>query len=136
MKHCFCLNKHIVMLIITGLLLATLTSFPSSLMAQNKVTITGTILDGKTNTPMPDVSVIVKGTGEGTKTGSNGEYSIKAKTGDIIVFSFSGYVTHEEKVGSQAIINYTLAVSNSNLDEVVVIGYGTTKRRDLTGSVS
>src|SRR6266700_4030782 len=122
MRHCFCQNKHNIMLIITGLLFTILTSFPSYLMAQNKVTITGTILDGKTKAPLPDVTIVVKGTGDGTKTGANGEYSIKAKPGDILVFSFTGFVTHEEKVGAQTNINYSLEPSNSNLDEVVVIG--------------
>src|SRR5215471_790485 len=135
MKHCFCQRKHSIMLI-TGLLFTILSLFPTYLMAQNRVTISGTILDGRTKTPMPDVTVLNRGTGEGTKTGANGEYSIKAKTGDIIAFSFAGYVTHEEKVGSLGTINYTLAPSNSNLDEVVVIGYGTAKRKDLTGAVS
>lgn len=123
-------------MLISGLLFAILTSIPSSLMAQNKKTVTGTIQDGRTNTPMQDVSVIIKGTGEGTKTGSNGEYSISAGSEDVLVFSFAGYVSHEEKVGNRAAINYTLEVSTSNLDEVVVIGYGTSKRKDLTGAVS
>src|SRR5215471_2988583 len=135
MKHCFCQRKHSIMLI-TGLLFTILSLFPTYLMAQNRVTISGTILDGRTKTPMPDVTVLNRGTGEGTKTGANGEYSIKAKTGDIIAFSFAGYITHEEKVSAQGTINYTLAPSNSNLDEVVVIGYGTAKRKDLTGAVS
>src|SRR5262249_11846812 len=73
---------------------------------------------------------------KGTKTGPNGEYSIAAKSSDVIVFSYLGYVTHEVKVGDQTTINFTLEVGTSNLDEVVVVGYGTTKRKDLTGSVA
>jgi len=85
---------------------------------------------------MPGVSVVVKGTGKGTETGTNGEYSITAKPGDVIVFSFTGYESHEERVGNETTINYTLQESSSKLNDVVVIGYGTTKRKDLTGSVA
>src|SRR5437763_17041580 len=84
-----------------GLLLAILLSTSSSVIAQNSHTIKGVILNGRTSSPLPDVSVTVKGTGSGTQTGANGEYSIAAKPGDVIVFSFTGYESHEEKVGNQ-----------------------------------
>lgn len=119
-----------------GLLLAILLSTPFSLIAQNSQTIKGIIVDGRNNSPLPGVSVIVKGTGNGTQTGPNGEYSIIAKPGDVIAFSFAGYEPHEEKVGNQTTINFTLKESVSRLDEVVVIGYGTSKRKDLTGAVA
>lgn len=119
-----------------GLFIAILISSPSNSIAQNLQNVKGTILDGRTNAPLADVSVVVKGTGVGTKTGPTGEYTIKAKPGDVIVFSFAGYETHEITVRNQTTINYTLKESSSKLEEVVVIGYGTSKRKDLTGAVS
>lgn len=120
-----------------ALSLLVLISFnPSILLAQDQKTIRGTITDGQTNKPMQDVTVFVKGGKSGVTTGANGEYSIQAKPGDILIFSFTGYTSHEVKVGSQTTINYTMALSTSKLDEVVVIGYGTSKRKDLTGAVS
>jgi TonB-linked SusC/RagA family outer membrane protein len=106
------------------------------LLAQNQLAIKGIILDGQTNQPLPDVSVTIKGTGIGTKTGADGSYAINAKPGDVIVFSFAGYEPYEVKVQNQTAINHTLEVSTSKLEEVVVIGYGTAKRKDLTGAVS
>jgi TonB-dependent starch-binding outer membrane protein SusC len=119
-----------------GLLMVILISSPLLLLAQGLQNITGTILDGRTNTPLPDVSVVVKGKGTGAKTGPNGEYTIKAKPGDVLAFSFAGYETYEVTVRNQTTINYTLKEGTSKLDEVVVIGYGTSKRKDLTGSVA
>src|SRR5262245_29549048 len=116
-------------------LLAILTT-PIYLFSQNAQTIRGVITSGQTNAPLPDVSVTVKGTFKGTTTGANGEYSITATSADILVFSYSGFTTHEEKIGGRTTINFTLEVSNSKLDEVVVVGYGTSKRKDLTGAVS
>jgi TonB-linked SusC/RagA family outer membrane protein len=118
------------------LFFAVLTTLPRCLFAQESKTVKGTILNGQNNLPLADVNVVIKGTGNGTRTGSNGEYSIAAKSSDVIVFSFLGYVPHEVQVGDQTTIDFTLEISNSNLDEVVVIGYGTAKRRDLTGAVS
>jgi len=118
------------------LLFAMIIIFPVSLVAQAVQSVTGIILDGRTNNPMPDVSVVVKGSGTGAKTGSKGEFVIRAKKGDVIVFSFSGYETHELTLQDQTTISYTLKENTSNLDEVVVIGYGTARRKDLTGSVA
>ena len=118
------------------LLIAILLVSPNILLAQNQPTIKGIVLDKQNNKPLSDVSVIVKGSGNGTKTGTSGEYSINAKPSDIIEFSFAGYATHQVKVGEQTTININLEVTNSNLDEVVVIGYGTSKRKDLTGAIS
>ncbi len=88
-----------------ALLLAILISAPFSLIAQNLQSIIGTILDGRTNSPLPDVR---KSTGNGAKTGPNGEFSIKAKRGDVLVFSFAGYETQQVTVQNQSTINYTL----------------------------
>ena len=129
-------RAHLLVPLSVGLLIAILISSPSNLTAQNLQNVKGTILDGRNNTPLADVSVVVKGTGIGAKTGATGEYTVKAKPGDVITFSFAGYETYEVTVRNQTTINYTLKESASKLDEVVVIGYGTSKRKDLTGAVS
>lgn len=131
----FCRTRFVVplrvALLFSILLFSAINSF-----SQVQTIIKGKILDGRNNTPLADVNVVVKGTGSGAKTNASGEYSIKAATGDVIVFSFSGYETHEVTVQKQTVINYTLKENTSKLDEVVVIGYGTAKRKDLTGAVS
>ena len=101
-------------------------------MAQD-TNITGTVLadDG----PLPGASVVVKGTTRGVSTDFDGNYTIEAGPDDILQFSYIGYTTKEVKVGSQTQINVVLEAGNE-LDEVVVIGYGTTTKSDLTGSVS
>lgn len=116
--------------------LALLLLAPSTLLAQDQLSIKGTILDGQNKQPLANVSVTIKGNKNGTTTAADGTYAINAKPGNIIVFSFSGYDKHEEKVGNATVINFTLQVSTSKMDEVVVIGYGTAKRKDLTGAIS
>ncbi|GAA4749883.1 SusC/RagA family TonB-linked outer membrane protein [Flavisolibacter ginsenosidimutans] len=107
---------------------------PTTLFAQN--TIKGVITDGRTNTPLAGVNVTVKGAGKGTQTNAAGEYTISARSSDVLQFSYAGYETHEVPVQNQTNINYTLKESTSKLDEVVVVGYGTTRRKDLTGAVA
>lgn len=106
-----------------------------SLSAQNQNLIRGTVNDVLTGIPLPDVSVVVKGTSKGTVTNQNGEYNINAGNGDVLVFSIVGYETKEETVGSQSVITVALKKGTSKLDEVVVIGYGTQRKSDLTGAV-
>jgi len=136
MKNCCWDGKNITKRLFATFLFAFLISAPAYLMAQTTVTITGTVLDGRTNNPIADVNVAVKGSKSGTRTGSKGEYSITAKQGEILVFSYAGYEQHEVTVTNQTTIDFTIMPSSSNLDEVVVIGYGTSKRKDLTGAVS
>src|SRR5438067_2458596 len=92
----------------------------TGLRAQDLKSISGTILNGRTNAPMPDVTVVVKGSKTGATTAANGLYTIRAKPGDVLVFSYAGYETHEETVpGSGTTVNYTLREGPSKLDEVV-----------------
>ena len=99
----------------------------------NAQTIKGTVsADGE---PLPGASVSVKGTSEGVSTDFDGNYSINAKSGSTLVFSYVGFSTKEVIVGNQKTINVTLA-ADTKLDEVVVIGYGSQRKSDLTGSVS
>jgi TonB-linked SusC/RagA family outer membrane protein len=87
--------------------------------------------------PIPGVNIIVKGTTLGTTTDANGEYSINV--GDeskVLIFSFIGYISQEVPVNNQSVINISLEPDLKMLEEVVVVGYGTLQKRDLTGAVS
>lgn len=108
---------------------------PSELMQQKAVS--GIVTDSKTNTPLTGVNVVVKGTTTGTFTDSNGKYFINlTETNATLVLSFIGYLTQDISVSSGSTINVTLVEDARVLDEVVVIGYGTVKKKDLTGSVA
>ncbi|XRE44025.1 Outer membrane TonB-dependent transporter, utilization system for glycans and polysaccharides (PUL), SusC family [Tenacibaculum discolor] len=95
-------------------------------------TISGTVSDE--TGPLPGVTVLKKGTTQGTETDFDGNYSIKAKTGDILVFSFVGMKKTERSVGTSNQINIQMVTDNL-LEEVVVVAYGTQKREAITGSV-
>ncbi len=97
-------------------------------------TITGTVTDPN-SLPLPGVYVIIKGQEKGTTTDFNGNYSIEATQGDILQFSYVGFSTQEATVGSSATINIVLQQS-TQLDEVVVVGYGTQKKVNATGAVA
>ena len=86
------------------------------------VTVTGTVTEEGTKTPLAGVSVIIKNTKKGTTTDAKGYYSIKAYTDDKLVFSFVGYQNFERKIGRDSVINVSLKVSNEVLKEVVVTG--------------
>ncbi|RYZ59389.1 MAG: SusC/RagA family protein, partial [Chitinophagaceae bacterium] len=104
------------------------------LMAQT--TITGRVTD-ETQNPLSGVSVVVKGTNNGTTTDANGNFSISAGANSTLVFSYVGYGTIEQRVGTNTTVNLSLVPSaQSNLNEIVVIGYGTAAKRDLTGSIT
>jgi len=107
--------------------------FSVSVFAQNVVT--GKVTSSDDGAPLPGVSVLIKGTTKGTATDTDGVFSIAASSGDVLVFSFIGYAAQEASVGSQTSINIILAPDLQELAEVVVVGYGTVKKTDLTGSV-
>lgn len=102
--------------------------------AQSRV-ITGVVKDGSGST-LPGVSVFVKGTTTGTSTDADGVFSISADQKDILVFSFIGYGTEEIVVADQTTLNVLLVEDIQTLNEVVVIGYGEAKRKDVTGAIS
>jgi hypothetical protein len=98
--------------------------------------VTGKITDEK-GEGMPGVNVVVKGTSNGTVTDAAGDYSLDVPGPEsILVFSSIGYATQEVAVGTQGVINVSLAVDIKTLSVIVVVGYGTVKKSDLTGSVS
>lgn len=107
-----------------------------NLIAQNEKTITGSITSSKDGLTLPSVNVVVKGTSRSANADFDGNYSIKANSGEVLVFSYIGFVAQQITVGNQDKINVTLKEDVNKLDEVVVIGYGTQKKSDLSGAVS
>jgi TonB-linked SusC/RagA family outer membrane protein len=99
------------------------------------VTIRGRVTD-ENGEAIPGVTVSVSGTTIGTATDLNGDYSLTVPEGSTLVFSFIGFVSQSVAIGDQSVIDVTLVEEISSLDEVVVVGYGSVKKSDLTGSVS
>jgi len=99
------------------------------------ITIKGTVTDEKGG-KLPGVSIVIKGTTRGTNTNSNGEYSIAIPDNKAtLVFSFVGYKSQEITIGALSKIDVTMAESVLDLEEVIVTGYGTTRKADLTGAI-
>ena len=108
--------------------------FPTSELQQ---IVTGTVTDMSTGEPLPGVNIIIKGTSTGVITNTEGKFSIDVPGSDaILVFSYVGYLPEEVSVGNQSVINVSLSPNIKLLDEIVVIGYGTSKVKDLTSSIT
>lgn len=98
--------------------------------------VSGTITAADNGESLPGVTVLVQGTGKGTTTDADGKYSIDVLPGATLVFSFIGYESQQVKIANQSKLDLALVSGAGQLDEVVVVGFGTQTRRDLTGSVS
>jgi TonB-linked SusC/RagA family outer membrane protein len=106
-----------------------------SAFAQQEVS--GTVTDASDGQPLPGVNIVVEGTTTGTTTNIDGQYSLTVPGPDAtLVFSFIGYQSRSVTVGDQTTINVQLQEDVAALDEVVVVGYGTQERRDVTGAVA
>lgn len=128
MKHFFLFSKHWLSIM---LLMSTFG------LIYGQTSISGKITNASDNTPLVGVSVVLKGTQTGTLTGADGSYSISVPDANAVLrFSYIGFQAQEVTVGSRSVINLGLATDETFLDEVVVIGYGTVKKSDLTGAVS
>lgn len=114
-------------------LLVAFISFSVPALAQN-MSITGQVTDSS-GEPVIGANVIVKGAAIGTITDFDGNFSLQAKAGDVLKVSYIGYITQEISIGKKNIISIRLAEDTETLDEVVVIGYGSMKKSDLTGAV-
>ena len=109
-------------------------SFSSQL--QEERTIKGTVTDSDGD-PVPGVTVVIKGTSQGTITDSEGKYELsETENAEVLVFSFVGLKTVETDISGRSIIDIVLEEDFIGLEEVVAIGYGSMKKKDLTGSVS
>ncbi|WP_053990931.1 TonB-dependent receptor [Mangrovimonas sp. TPBH4] len=105
---------------------------PSFLFAQTQ--LSGVVTEESSSLPLPGVNVIIKGTSTGTATDFDGNYQLNVDNGDVIVFSYVGYITQEITFTGQSTINVSMVEDAAKLDEVVIIGYGAVKKDDLTGT--
>jgi TonB-linked SusC/RagA family outer membrane protein len=102
--------------------------------AQTKL-ITGTVTDRQGGGPIPGTTILIKNTKTTAQTDGNGKYKIQAAATDQLVFTYLGYTAQTISVGTKVSIDVSLQASSTTLNDVVVMGYGTTKRKDLTGAV-
>ena len=112
------------------LVLIIFSAFATVVYGQHKVT--GVVIDE--SGPLPGANVVIQGTTTGTVTDIDGKYSIMAHSQDTLVFSYMGYQNQKIRVGKKSVINVTLSAAKELLDEVVVVGYGTMNKSDLTGA--
>ncbi|WP_159018858.1 SusC/RagA family TonB-linked outer membrane protein [Algibacter sp. L3A6] len=106
---------------------------PTLIFAQNRVK--GTVTEKATSIPLPGVNVVIKGTATGTATDFDGNFQLEAKNGDIFVITYVGFQSQEITYSGQATLNIQLNEDAALLNEIVVIGYGSTTKKDATGSV-
>ncbi len=117
------------LILLAGLVFA----FPAN---AQELTVTGTVKSSDDGTPLPGVSVFIKGTTVGTTTDSDGVYTLNVGADASVVFSFIGYATQELPVNGRSTIDVQLDVDITELSEVLVVGYGTVEKSDLTGAVA
>ena len=109
---------------------------PYIVFAQD-IKITGKVVDLETGDPLPSVTIIVEGTTTGTNTDFDGMYTINVSGPDAkLIFKYLGYLDRTVVVGNQRTINVSLKQAVTDLDEIVVIGYGTAKKTDIAGSTA
>lgn len=106
-----------------------------TLFAQDGYVLSGTVYDGS-NLPIPGVNVFVVNTTRGTATDFDGNYQLSVENGEVLQFSYLGYVTQSVVISNQTELNVILVEDTNQLEEVVVIGYGTQKKSHLTGAIS
>lgn len=119
------------LLLIIGLLIGG-----TAFLNAQEIVVSGRV-SGSENDALPGVSVLVEGSTTGTTTDTDGNYSVRVPSGSsVLIFSYIGYVTNRVAVGNQTKIDVVLDVDTKSLEEVVVVGYGTVRKSDLTGSLS
>jgi TonB-linked SusC/RagA family outer membrane protein len=128
----FLILKLTILLIITGCLQLSAKSYEET--APVPITITGQVKDAQ-NQPLPGVNVKIKGTNIGAITGVDGKFTLQAEDNAVLVFTFVGFKTKEEPVNKRTAINIVLDDDKTQLNEVVVIGYGNQERKNVTGAV-
>jgi len=108
----------------------------SGLWAQSK-DVSGTVTSTEDNSAIPGVNILIKGTTQGTTTDLDGKFTLRVDDNSaVLVISSVGFITEEIEVGTQSVINVTMTPDITSLSEIVVIGYGTQKREDVTGAIS
>jgi TonB-linked SusC/RagA family outer membrane protein len=101
-----------------------------------QVTLNGVITDASTNEALPGANIQIKGTNQGTTADLNGRFAINVNRGDVLVFSFIGYLAQEVTVQDESMMTIALLPDVRSLDEVVVVGYGTQRRAEVTGAIT
>lgn len=109
--------------------------FPEGVLAQNMVTVTGQVTDEQ-NEPLIGATVMVKGSSIGTSTDIDGNYSLQAPSNAVLIFSYVGYGSLEEKLNGRNVLNVVMTTDIKLMDELVVVGYGTQRRGSVTGAVA
>ncbi len=109
-------------------------SIPRMVLAQQA--ISGRVTDQSTNDALPGVNIVIKGTTNGTVSDADGNFKISVNKGETLVFSFVGFTSQEITVGDQTNISVSLTADLQTLEQVVVVGYTTARKKDLTGSVA
>jgi TonB-dependent starch-binding outer membrane protein SusC len=108
---------------------------PLFVLAQGRQ-VTGKVTDSETKESLPGVNILLKGTAQGTTSDASGNFSLTISSGDaVLVVSYIGYVTLDVPIGNQTTLNIAMAQDTKSLDEIVVVGYGTQRKADLTGAV-
>lgn len=120
---------------LNGILTLLLVLMVQVTFAQQQLSVTGTVID-ESGLPLPGVNVIVEGTNRGTQTDFDGNYSINVGTGEVLVFTYVGYTTGRITVTTNPRIDVTLGEDAAQLDEVIVVGYGTATRQSFAGTAS
>ena len=111
--------------------------FLSVLVSGQNLEIKGTVFEAATNSPLPGVNVIVKNTTTGVTTDFDGNFTItNRKVGDVLVFSFIGFTNQEVTITGADFLTINLQEDAQSLDEVVVVGYGTQRKKEITGAVT
>lgn len=128
-RHAFAICRRMSFLLVTLLLCST------TALAQ-ELKINGVVTSSSTGEELIGVSILVKGTGKGVVTGVDGSYSLTANPGQELEFSYVGYKNKSVTVRKSGRLDVELTEDAQMLDQVVVVGYGTMKRSDLTGSVA
>ncbi|MDT0678566.1 SusC/RagA family TonB-linked outer membrane protein [Autumnicola musiva] len=119
------------------LVISSIFLFYGSLQAQDdNIDVVGVVTDAKSGLPLPGVNILEKGTSNGVMTNFEGEFEIDVPDNTVLVFSYVGFVTKERQVNGQTQINVAMEEDKAALDEVVLIGYGTQKKKNLTGAIS
>ncbi len=106
------------------------------LIAQNTFPVTGTVTAETDGTPIPGVSVLIVDTDSGVSTDFDGNFEIDVKTGDQLKISYLGYVSQTITIDNQSTLTIVMVEDLNQLDEVVVVGYGTLKKSSVTGAVA
>ncbi len=130
--------KLVLLLLISGSTLQTYAlknELTDDTIVEIQQKITGTVVDNN-GVALPGVNILVQGTNRGSQTDFDGKYSIEAQKGDVLVFSYVGFASQNITVGDSTTIDLTMQEDASELDEVVVVGYGTTTKRKITSSIT